>query len=342
VRDGVLAAHDHLASTGTDVAALRAPEGLLEAAELRQAAGRLEAIAAAFGALDHQTATTEANRDTLVELARTLRSCVSEPRSADEIARMADEARVAARGSEDVKQLAADARCELERVKERAIEGVVRPHGHAFLELLRRFEAAHRVAKAERGALDFTDLPLKTERLLVERPDIAAELADSFASLIVDEYQDTDPLQTSIVSRISQDDLCTVGDAQQSIYAWRFADVEVFRRRRDAVDPGDRAELTINYRSHPDIVAFANHVFSHGPLRSPDHLVLRPDRDASDRGVLPAPMARVRLDLTACDKDDGDPRGTEAAVLASRVRELLDGGVIAAQLGHDHPQDFAG
>ncbi len=127
-------------------------------------------------------------------------------------------------------------------------------------EAARIFDAA----KLERGQLDQNDLLLKTAAAL-ERPEIARRYEDRFGLVMVDEFQDTDPVQLEIISHLAGPDncrLCVVGDPQQSIYRFRGADVSTYSRHVDALPERSKIALDDNYRSHADILAFTDLVFT--------------------------------------------------------------------------------
>src|SRR6478672_10374817 len=89
-------------------------------------------------------------------------------------------------------------------------------------------------AKDSMSALDFDDLELRARDLLRDAAPLRAAVRERFAHLMVDEFQDTNPLQNELLDLVSDGNLFTVGDEHQSIYGFRNADVSVFRERRDA------------------------------------------------------------------------------------------------------------
>ncbi|MCB9672676.1 MAG: UvrD-helicase domain-containing protein [Alphaproteobacteria bacterium] len=140
-------------------------------------------------------------------------------------------------------------------------------------------------AKAQAGHAGYDDLLFSTARLLATRPAARHRLAARFEHLLVDEVQDTDPLQAEIVARLLQPEsevarwtelpspargLFAVGDPKQSIYRFRRADVHVWRDLSAWVGrTGVQAALRQGFRSVPDIVAFVNHVFRELPDYEP-------------------------------------------------------------------------
>lgn len=132
-------------------------------------------------------------------------------------------------------------------------------------------------AKQRAGKLDFDDLLLRTRDLLRGNGAVREEIAGRFRHLVVDEYQDTDPLQTEIALLLTADEppdgewgkavprpgsLCLVGDPKQSIYRFRRADIAHYLEVRDRLVAGGAAvvRLTTNFRSTPGICDFVNRV----------------------------------------------------------------------------------
>lgn len=148
--------------------------------------------------------------------------------------------------------------------------------------LLFNYGKDYEAAKTRRGGLDFEDLQLKSLDLLLRRPDIAETYREQFVEIMVDEFQDTNRLQMDLIDALRGDDtrLFTVGDEMQAIYGFRYADVELFRQRRDGVafrlpeDPerreaGDRDEvrfeieslsLNANFRSQAPVIGAVNEI----------------------------------------------------------------------------------
>ena len=133
----------------------------------------------------------------------------------------------------------------------------------ALQEVARGFERH----KRRGGVLDFLDLLLLTRNALRDSAALRRHLRRRFRYVIIDEFQDTDPLQVDIAQRLTAGlpgGLTVVGDAKQSIYRFRRADVTIFRRVSEeaAREPGRAVlQLTQNFRSRPALLRFVNRVF---------------------------------------------------------------------------------
>ncbi len=121
--------------------------------------------------------------------------------------------------------------------------------------------------KAERGVLDFLDLLVKARDALRDRPAVREHFHRRFRHVIIDEFQDTDRLQVEIARLLAGDRpgaLVVVGDAKQSIYRFRRAEVRLFRElARERAEKGAVLHLKQNFRSRPAILRFVNRVFGH-------------------------------------------------------------------------------
>jgi ATP-dependent exoDNAse (exonuclease V) beta subunit len=226
----------------------------------------------------------------------------------------------------------------LSRVAEVGEGGLAYRH---VAELLELFSARFAVAKARRAGIDFEDLQLLAARLL-ERTETGAAYRARFSHLLVDEFQDTNRLQLRLIEALRgpKCQLMVVGDELQSIYGFRHADLDVFRRRRQAIEAstsGETLPLSGNFRSRPEVIGAVNAIgerllSSYTPLR-----VGTPPSQPKPPGKGPA----VEMLLTGREGwDDGeiqlDPvtdartpanQLAEARFLASRLRELADQGV---------------
>ena len=143
-----------------------------------------------------------------------------------------------------------------------------------LVELTIAFHKAYRDMKQEQGIMDFSDLEHLCLALLVEpgteddpQPsDVAKELQDTFKEIMVDEYQDTNGVQETIINLISRvDNRFYVGDVKQAIYSFRMADSSLFMEKYNTYGDSDaverRIDLAKNFRSHENILAATNFLF---------------------------------------------------------------------------------
>ena len=218
--------------------------------------------------------------------------------------------------------------------------------GYAALrKLVVAFSARFDERKAERSAVDFDDLQLLAVDLLRRNATIADAQRARFDHLLVDEFQDTSPIQVELVRMLAGPETTTftVGDAAQSIYGFRGADLASFRRVRDelAAGAGPRPTamlgLTGSFRSTPDVLAMVNLI---GAELLPDFTPLGVGREPAPTGGPDGPAVELLLTHSAGwgDEEAGTklatvaaetPQGrvAEARALAERLRELAEGGV---------------
>ena len=148
----------------------------------------------------------------------------------------------------------------------------------ALVGLARAVEAEYRALKADQSALDNNDLLRMAYEALRDYPAIRAAYEGRFKMVMIDEFQDTDQMQVDLIRYLTgagERALCTVGDAQQSIYRFRGAEVEVFRRQERKVGlsaapetsvasdapAGELVKLVRNFRSHDEVLRYVARVF---------------------------------------------------------------------------------
>jgi ATP-dependent DNA helicase UvrD/PcrA len=119
------------------------------------------------------------------------------------------------------------------------------------------------------NALDFDDLLIKTVRLLRDVPEVRERYNDRFRYLLVDEYQDTNQLQFSLIRLLTekQQNICVVGDPDQSIYRWRGADINNILKFEEHFPSAKVIRLEENYRSTQNILDLAHGVIRHNVER---------------------------------------------------------------------------
>jgi ATP-dependent exoDNAse (exonuclease V) beta subunit len=142
--------------------------------------------------------------------------------------------------------------------------------------------------KSERGLMDFTDLEQQTLSLLENHPEMTSILADELDLVVVDEFQDTSPLQLAVFLKLAQcaKEVIWVGDVKQAIYGFRGTNPELtdavvreLKKHGGAAEPLDKS-----YRSIPDLVNLTNGIFEepfkHSLQLAPNEVVLSPTRQS--------------------------------------------------------------
>ncbi len=175
---------------------------------------------------------------------------------------------------QSVLEMRAETKAELEAVLAQADADLA---ASLFAEL-RDVVTMYEDLKARAGKLDFLDLLSLTQKLLAEDASVRKELQERFTHLLVDEFQDTDPLQADILLllgatdaserdpekvRVKDGKLFFVGDPKQSIYRFRRADVSLYERiKKRLLDDGAKlVHLTTSFRSAPSIQKLVNAAF---------------------------------------------------------------------------------
>jgi exodeoxyribonuclease-5 len=214
---------------------------------------------------------------------------------------------------------------------------------HPFESLKEKYEKQKRAA----ALLDFDDLLYKARDLLKKSPDVRNALAERYKHVLVDEYQDTDPLQAEILFRLCGEgegnkpwekcrlrprQLFIVGDPKQSIFRFRFADINTYLRARDAMErqfPGNRLEIVANFRSVPAILDHVNACFQ-APLSGPGQAgfaALSAVIKTSPHSLPPV----MGLDIPKSEKED--IRKVEAEQVATLCQSLI--GNLAVRAGKE-------
>ena len=204
--------------------------------------------------------------------------------------------------------------------------------------LVARAGAALAQYEAAKGSgLDFMDLLLRASDLLAGNPAVSRRLGERFRHIFVDEFQDTDPLQAGVLRAIAADAvpgrLFVVGDPKQSIYGFRRADIQVYRKFREGmVDAGgEDVPLTRNFRSRPDLLATLSGLFSRvlsgGEDFSPAYAHVEANRNDPGEGH---PVSLYRL----------DPAVDEAEFLAALVGRIVGSVKVRDRVGVERRASF--
>jgi ATP-dependent helicase/nuclease subunit A len=212
-------------------------------------------------------------------------------------------------------------------------------------KLYKKAHARFEKFKTERAALDFNDLEEITGHMLTTHEDVRQLYTNGLRirALMIDEFQDTSPLQKNILWMIApaNEELFIIGDAKQSIYRFRGADVTVFQKAREEVESlrGRIIGMDTCFRTHTRLIDFVNHIFPRvftvesrydtayekmTPDRLPSHErasveihAIAQNRNAKDE----SPEPKIRLSASQL-------REIEATLIAQRIEEIIQQGEI--------------
>lgn len=194
---------------------------------------------------------------------------------------------------------------------------------------LQGFVAHFQQFKRAKAMLDFDDLLEKTRDLFHSHSNVRDDLLRRYKFLLVDEFQDTDPVQSEIVLTLgghAPGRLFLVGDPKQSIYGFRRADIEMYAHTRRTVEKTGRVlQFQQNFRSQSTILDWVNEVFSQliqPPVDGdyqPGYMALQPTRRATE------PRVTVLKPETIPDKQSAEEtRRAEATALARYLRQQVE------------------
>ncbi len=214
-------------------------------------------------------------------------------------------------------------------------------YGHLIPILVEARDRAQKVRR-EQALLNYQDLLLYAARLLREHPEVRRALQEKFRWLLVDEFQDTDPLQAEILFWLAAENdapdwhqvdlrpgaLFIVGDPKQSIYRFRRADIDTYQtvRRRIAENGGQVLPLVTSFRSQPALLGWTNRVFSRlfgsgGPAQAA-HQPLEPD---PSRGPATEPVGVRTLVIPAATNRSRVGEAEAQAIAAFIASEVTAG-----------------
>lgn len=135
-----------------------------------------------------------------------------------------------------------------------------------FLDLLKDFMKRVADYKLEKDAYEFQDITLMAIQLVQDFPSVRQELSSSFKEIMIDEYQDTNDLQETFISKISNHNVYMVGDIKQSIYRFRNANPNLFKekyRKYSNLIDGVKIDLNKNFRSRKEVLENINLLFDY-------------------------------------------------------------------------------
>ena len=180
-------------------------------------------------------------------------------------------------------------------------------------KLMNKIYAEYEEYIQKKNLLDFDDLLYLTYKILSQRSDIAKEMSQRYQYIMVDEYQDTNELQYKILKSlcITHNNLCVVGDDDQSIYGWRGADIGNILRFAKEFSGATTIKLEENYRSSAEILQAANALIAHNTERLGKNL----KSVKGSKGF----MGAVRV-------IENDDETQEATFLAKEIARLCENG----------------
>ncbi|WP_457745524.1 ATP-dependent helicase [Sulfurimonas sp.] len=179
-------------------------------------------------------------------------------------------------------------------------------------EVYREYEAYLQ----ENNLVDFDDLIALTYKLLDENPELAQATSQKYQYIMIDEYQDTNELQLKLIQKLctTHNNICVVGDDDQSIYGWRGAHIRNIMEFDEDFEGAKVFKLEENYRSRTPILKVANALIEHNRSRLGKKLIST--RGGGD-------------DVTTLNSND---ENEEARKIAQKVQKLLDAGISAKEI----------
>ncbi|MEF2649877.1 UvrD-helicase domain-containing protein [Collinsella tanakaei] len=193
--------------------------------------------------------------------------------------------------------------------------------------------------KFDRSVLDNNDLLRLTYQALHDNPAMREDYGSRFKMVMIDEFQDTDQQQVDLINFLTGEGgraLCTVGDAQQSIYRFRGAEVDVFRRAQAQVeaaaacgsDAGRVVQLVKNFRSHAEILDYVAAIFDGTPQGRGGLMQGFLNLQAHDgrKDGMVATGVNRRQALLVAGGSTQERAQARAQAIARRFRELADAG----------------
>lgn len=163
----------------------------------------------------------------------------------------------------------------------------------------------------DNNLVDFDDLLILTYKILDKNSDLCYEISNRYQYIMIDEYQDTNELQYKLVQKLcsTHNNICVVGDDDQSIYGWRGANVKNIIEFPNHFPNTKVIKLEKNYRSTEEILKAANSLIEHNRNRLGKKLK--------------ATLGKGKPIQIYESKDENE----ESAKIAKKIRELLDSGV---------------
>lgn len=227
----------------------------------------------------------------------------------------------------------------------------LQPNLQILSQLVAQFSLAYGEAKIERNIVDFNDLEHFCLRLLLaeeSKPNriipspLSKKLQEKYAEVLVDEYQDINDVQETILQLISQDNnRFMVGDVKQSIYRFRLAKPELFQEKYQAFSPAEdsinrRIDLARNFRCREEIVDGVNFIFQQVMGKELGEIDYNEDAQLVCGSIYPpcpkglgigGPIELHLLEKNSPEEttEDWTPLEREGIIIGTRIRELIKG-----------------
>ena len=221
---------------------------------------------------------------------------------------------------------------------------VMCPVMEKLVELVKAFAQSFADAKEEKNMVDFGDLEHFALKILIDKEaenvvptPVAKVFRNQFAEILVDEYQDSNQVQETILTSISKIDdghpnMFMVGDVKQSIYKFRLAKPELFMHKYDTYsleeDLYQRVDLHMNFRSRDVVLQTVNFLFDKFMAKDLGQIAYDKDAALYVGASFPKTDLHVAAEgemLLLEGSDEGEDKALEARMIAHRIHELVDG-----------------
>jgi ATP-dependent helicase/nuclease subunit A len=220
--------------------------------------------------------------------------------------------------------------------------------GQRFVRVARAIVQTYQEQKRRAAVVDFQDLLVLTRDLLRQHSDVREALQERFQFILLDELQDTDPVQMEVLELLCgagmrEGKLFAVGDSKQSIYRFRGADVALFESLQRSVADEGRLSLSTNFRSQPGVLHFVNALcgarFRNYELLQPHHPPVNDEPCVEFLWSVPEPEEE-KLPVAEIRRREADAIASHIAALLADGRPLIYRPA-TGDLRPVHPKDIA-
>ncbi|MCH7729356.1 MAG: UvrD-helicase domain-containing protein [Planctomycetes bacterium] len=238
-----------------------------------------------------------------------------------------------------------------------AMEWWYRKRYRFIVEFVRRAVTVYERQKAASGGLDFTDLLLAAARGLKTQPKLREYFQSRFTHLLVDEFQDTDPIQAEIILYLTSENvkeqecyhckprsgsLFLVGDPKQSIYRFRRGDIVTYNRVRTIFEQsgGEVLSLVRSFRSRSELRTWNNRIYGAKFLPKADHYKTAAEDMVQGRvDVSEGELSGLRKLTLGVDSKIDETTRDEAESIAKFIRHALDSGMTVPRTARETAQE---